>query len=127
MTDETVGKIYLAQGDIETFPKRKRVTLKVKNMGDRGIQVGAHFHFFEANRALDFDREKAYGMKLDLPSGTAVRFEPGQEKAVTLVEYGGKHYVYGFNNLVNGSVRTKYRKILALEKAKKLLFKGVKE
>lgn len=127
MTEETVGKIYLAQGDIETFPKRKRVTLKVRNTGDRGIQVGAHFHFFEANRALDFDREKAYGMKLDLPSGTAVRFEPGQEKTVTLVEYGGKHYVYGFNNLVNGSVRTKYRKILALEKARKLLFKGVKE
>ncbi|HVP16263.1 MAG TPA: urease subunit beta [candidate division Zixibacteria bacterium] len=127
MSEETVGKIYLAQGDIETFPKRKRLTLKVKNTGDRGIQVGAHFHFFEANRALDFDREKAYGMKLDLPSGTAVRFEPGQEKTVTLVEYGGKHYVYGFNNLVNGSVRTKYRKILSLEKAKKLLFKGVKE
>jgi urease beta subunit len=127
MSEETVGKIYLAQGDIETFPHRKRVTLKVKNTGDRGIQVGAHFHFFEANRALDFDREKAYGMKLDLPSGTAVRFEPGQEKTVTLVEYGGKHYVYGFNNLVDGSVRTKYRKILSLEKAKKLLFKGVEE
>jgi len=127
MSEETIGQIQLGKGDIETFPKRKRVTIKVKNTGDRGIQVGAHFHFFEANRALEFDREKAYGMKLDLPSGTAIRLEPGQEKEVTLVEYGGKRYVYGFNNLVNGSTRTKYRKILALAKAKQLLFKGVKE
>ncbi len=77
MTD--VGKIEPAGEDIETFPNRRRVTLKVRNKGDRGIQVGSHFHFFEANRALEFDREKAYGMKLDLPSGTAVRLEPGQE------------------------------------------------
>lgn len=127
MTEKTVGQIYFAEGDIETFPKRKRITIKVKNTGDRGIQVGSHFHFFEANRALEFDREKAYGMKLDLPSGTAIRLEPGQEKEVTLVEYGGKRYVHGFNNLVDGSVRTKYRKILALGKAKKLMFRGVKE
>ncbi len=124
MSSFTVGKIFLGTGDIETFPKRKRVTIKVKNAGDRGIQVGAHFHFFEANRALDFDRSKAYGMKLDIPSGTSVRFEPGEEKTVTLVEYGGKQYVYGFNNLVDGSTRTKYRKELSLEKAKSLSFKG---
>jgi urease beta subunit len=120
----TVGKISPGGKDIEIFPARKRVTIKVRNTGDRGIQVGSHFHFFEANRALDFDREKAYGMKLDLPSGTAIRLEPGQEKTVTLVEFGGKQYVHGFNNLVDGSTKTKYNKILATERAKKLLFKG---
>jgi len=122
MTD--IGKIEAGGKDIETFPKRRRVTLKVRNRGDRGIQVGSHFHFFEANRALEFDREKAYGMKLDLPSGTAVRLEPGQEKEVTLVEYGGKKFVHGFNNLVDGSTRTKYKKMEALARAKKLLFRG---
>ena len=125
MNGKTVGQITPAGGNIEIFPDRKRVTMKVKNTGDRGIQVGSHFHFFEANRALDFDREKAYGMKLDLPSGTAIRLEPGQEKEVTLVEFGGKRYVHGFNNLVDGSTRTKYKKIEAMAKAKELLFKGV--
>jgi urease subunit beta len=124
MTPNTVGQITLGQGDIEAFQNRKSITLKVKNTGDRGIQVGSHFHFFEANRALEFEREKAYGMKLAIPSGTSVRFEPGQEKEVTLVEYGGKKYVHGFNNLVDGSVRTIYRKDMALSKAKKLKFKG---
>ena len=122
----TVGEITLGKPDIEAFPNRKTVTLKVRNTGDRGIQVGSHFHFFEANRALDFEREKAYGMKLAIPSGTSVRFEPGQEKEVTLVEYGGKKYVHGFNNLVDGDVRNVYRKNEALMNAKKLGFKGVK-
>ena len=124
MSTKTAGKIVLAKEDIEIFPNRKRVTIKVRNEGDRAIQVGSHFHFFEANRALNFDREKAYGMKLDLPAGTAVRFEPGDEKELSLVEIGGKKYVHGFNNLVDGSVRTIYRKILAKEKAKKLKFRG---
>jgi len=120
----TVGRIILGKGDIETFPSRKKVTIKVKNTGDRGIQVGSHFHFFEANRALEFEREKAYGMKLDIPSGTSVRLEPGQEKEVGLVEFGGKLFVHGFNNVVDGSVRTIHRKTMALEKAKKMGFKG---
>lgn len=124
MSTKTAGKIVLAKDDIEIFPNRKRVTIKVRNEGDRAIQVGSHFHFFEANRALNFDREKAYGMKLDLPAGTAVRFEPGDEKELSLVEIGGKKYVHGFNNLVDGSVRTIYRKIIAMEKAKKLKFRG---
>jgi urease subunit beta len=124
MTTGTVGQITLGQGDIEAFQTRKSITLKVKNTGDRGIQVGSHFHFFEANRALEFEREKAYGMKLAIPAGTSVRFEPGQEKEVTLVEYGGKKFVHGFNNLVDGSVRTIYRKDMALSKAKELKFKG---
>jgi urease beta subunit len=120
----TPGKITYGKGDIETFPNRKRVTLKVKNAGDRGIQVGSHFHFFEANRALDFDREKAYGMKLDIPAGTSIRLEPGDEKEVTLVEYGGKQYVYGFNMLTQGSTRTIYNKKKSIEKAKELNFRG---
>jgi len=120
----SIGKITPGGKDIEIFPARKRVTIKVRNTGDRGIQVGSHFHFFEANRALDFDRQKAYGMKLDLPSGTAIRLEPGQEKTVILVEFGGKQYIHGFNNLTDGSTKTKYNKILAIERAKKLLFKG---
>ncbi len=124
MTSNSVGQITLGLGDIEAFQNRKTVTLKVKNTGDRGIQVGSHFHFFEANRALDFEREKAYGMKLAIPAGTSVRFEPGQEKEVTLVEFGGKKYIHGFNNLVDGSVRTIYRKDMAISKAKKLKFKG---
>ncbi len=124
MAAKTVGVITLKDEDIETFPRRKRVKITVKNAGDRPIQVGSHFHFFEANRALDFDREKAYGMKLDLASGTAVRFEPGQSKTVTLVELGGKQFVYGFNMITNGSTRTKYTKIKATQKAKLLQFKG---
>ena len=124
MTEKTVGKMFIQEGQIEIFPNRKRITLKVKNEGDRAIQVGSHFHFFEANRALNFEREKAYGMKLDIPSGSAVRFEPGDEKELTLVEIGGKKYVHGFNNLVDGSVRTIYRKNMAMEKAKKLKFRG---
>jgi urease beta subunit len=125
MATKIVGNIIPGNGDIETFPKRERTKISVKNKGDRPIQVGSHYHFFEANRALDFDRAKAYGMKLDLPSGTAVRFEPGQTKEVSLVTFGGKQFVYGFNMITNGSTRTKYTKIKAIEKAKLLQFKGV--
>jgi urease beta subunit len=125
MAAKIVGNTIPGKGDIETFPGRERIKMSVKNKGDRAIQVGSHYHFFEANRALDFDRAKAYGMKLDLPSGTAVRFEPGQTKEVHLVSFGGKQFVYGFNMITNGSSRTKYTKIKALEKAKLLQFKGV--
>jgi urease beta subunit len=122
----TIGNIDSAGGKIITFPNRARATLKVTNTGDRPIQVGSHFHFCEANKFLDFDRAKAYGMKLDLPSGGAVRFEPGQEKEVTLVELGGKHFVHGFNNLVDGSTRTNYRLTEYLRNAKQLGYKGVR-
>ncbi|MGC0390311.1 urease subunit beta [Bradyrhizobium sp. USDA 241] len=77
-------------------------TLKVRNAGDRPIQVGSHFHFFEVNRALEFDRAAAFGLHLNIPSSTATRFEPGDEREVELVPYGGKRAVYGFNNLVDG-------------------------
>ena len=79
------------------------IKLKVKNVGDRPVQVGSHFHFYEANEeGLKFDREKAYGKRLDIAAGTAVRFEPGEEREVKLIDFGGKRRVYGFNNKVNG-------------------------
>ena len=77
-------------------------TLKVRNTGDRPVQVGSHFHFFEVNRALEFDRAAAFGQHLNIPASTALRFEPGDEREVKLVPYGGKRAVYGFNNLVDG-------------------------
>jgi urease subunit beta len=97
-----VGGYVLATTPIEYNVGRPAITLKVRNTGDRPIQVGSHFHFFEVNRALEFDREAAFGMRLNIPSTTAVRFEPGDEKEVSLVPYGGKQLVCGFNNLVDG-------------------------
>ena len=96
------GEIILGEGDIVAFNGRQAVELIVANTGDRPIQVGSHCHFFEANRALRFDREKAYGFRLQVPAGTAVRFEPGEDKRVTLVSIGGNRVAYGINGLVNG-------------------------
>jgi len=96
------GGIILGEGDIVAFNGRQTVELIVANTGDRPIQVGSHCHFFEANRALRFDREKAYGFRLQVPAGTAVRFEPGEDKRVTLVSIGGNRVAYGINGLVNG-------------------------
>ena len=97
------GEIILGEGDIVVaFNGRRTVELIVANTGDRPIQVGSHCHFFEANRALRFDREKAYGFRLQVPAGTAVRFEPGEDKRVTLVSIGGNRVAHGINGLVNG-------------------------
>ena len=96
------GEIILGEGDIVAFHGRQTVELIVANTGDRPIQVGSHCHFFEANRALRFDREKAYGFRLQVPAGTAVRFEPGEDKRVTLVSIGGNRVAYGINGLTNG-------------------------
>jgi len=96
------GRIILGEGDIVAFNGRQIVELIVANTGDRPIQVGSHCHFFEANRALRFDRERAYGFRLQVPAGTAVRFEPGEDKRVTLVSIGGNRVAYGINGLVNG-------------------------
>jgi urease subunit beta len=93
----------LSDEPIAPAPERRRHTLTVRNTGDRAIQVGSHFHFFEANRALHFDRRAAFGMRLDIPSGTAVRFEPGDSREVTLVALGGTRRAVGFNGLVNGA------------------------
>jgi urease subunit beta len=94
---------YVCSPDAVTFDADRPVTtLKVRNSGDRPVQVGSHFHFFEVNRALEFDRAAAFGLHLNIPSSTATRFEPGDEREVQLVPYGGKRGVYGFNNLVDG-------------------------
>jgi urease beta subunit len=97
------GEYLLGDGDIEANAGRRTVQVTVANTGDRPIQVGSHFHFFEANRALSFDRGLAFGMRLNVPAGTAVRFEPGDEKLVTLVELAGAREVYGLNGLTEGS------------------------
>jgi urease subunit beta len=97
-----VGGYALSEGAVEINAGRPRVKLQVRNTGDRPIQVGSHFHFFEVNRALEFDRLQAFGWRLDIAAGTAVRFEPGDQKEVTLVPFGGKMRVHGFNNLVDG-------------------------
>ncbi|MDX8527084.1 urease subunit beta [Mesorhizobium sp. MSK_1335] len=98
------GEIIPAKGDIELNKGRPTVTLKVANSGDRPIQVGSHYHFFETNEGLKFDRERAHGMRLDIAAGTAMRFEPGQERDVTLVPLGGKREVYGFQRKVMGKL-----------------------
>jgi urease subunit gamma/beta len=118
------GEIIAADGDIEINAGRRKAAVKAINTGDRPIQVGSHFHFFEVNKALDFDREKAFGMHLDIPAGTAVRFEPGEAKEVTLVEFGGTGEIFGLNSLTNGSTRSAIRKADALRKAKERGFKG---
>ena len=98
------GEILVADGDIELNAGRPTVTLTVANTGDRPIQVGSHYHFFETNAALQFDRDKSRGFRLDIPAGTATRFEPGQSREVRLVAYGGARVVIGFNAKVNGSL-----------------------
>jgi len=98
------GEVITAKGDITLNEGATTVTLKVANTGDRPVQVGSHYHFFETNPALSFDRDKARGMRLDIASGTAVRFEPGQERAVTLVPLRGDQKVYGFRQEVMGKL-----------------------
>ncbi|MBD2107817.1 MULTISPECIES: urease subunit beta [unclassified Nodosilinea] len=98
------GELLPAEGEIELNAGKETVTLAVANTGDRPIQVGSHFHFFEVNAALSFDRDQARGMRLDIPAGTAVRFEPGDERDVTLVPLAGERRVYGFNAQVEGAL-----------------------
>jgi urease subunit beta len=98
------GEIITAEGEIELNADREAVVLTVANRGDRPVQVGSHYHFFETNGALDFDRAAARGMRLDIAAGTAVRFEPGQKREVRLVPYGGGRSVYGFNARVMGKL-----------------------
>lgn len=98
------GEYFLEPGDIIANSGRKTVTFLVKNTGDRPVQVGSHYHFFEVNSALHFDRPAAYGMRLNIAAGTASRFEPGEEKEVTLVDFAGARRVYGHNGRVNGAL-----------------------
>jgi len=99
------GEYFLADGDVVANADRRTVELTVANTGDRPIQVGSHFHFFEVNRALRFERAQAFGMRLNVPAGTAVRFEPGDTKRVTLVELAGARRVFGLNGLTDGGAR----------------------
>jgi len=98
------GEVIAAAGDIELNAGRPTVTVAVTNSGDRPVQVGSHYHFFETNAALSFDRNAAYGCRLDIPAGTAVRFEPGQTRTVALVAYAGARRVFGFNGAVQGDL-----------------------
>lgn len=96
------GEMIVQPGEIELNTGRAVIRLQVANTGDRPIQVGSHFHFYEVNPALEFNREQALGMRLDIPAGTAVRFEPGDEKEISLVPLAGSRIVYGFNSRING-------------------------
>ena len=100
------GEMVVQPGEIELNAERDVVKVRVANTGDRPIQVGSHFHFYEVNEALNFDRERSRGMRLDIPAGTAVRFEPGDEREVALVTLAGSRQVYGFNSRINGTLDT---------------------
>lgn len=124
----SVGVNYL-YGDepIEINAGRAKATVTVSNTGDRAIQVGSHYHFFEANRALDFDRNATLGMHLDIPAGTSVRFEPGSTREVGLTAYAGHQRLVGFSNLTNGGVNAGDTRTRALARAVELGFKGARK
>ena len=121
-----VGGVVFADAPVSFNEGRPVVKIKVRNTGDRPIQVGSHFHFFEVNRALEFDRAAAYGMRLNIASTTAVRFEPGDEKAVELVPFGGLRSVYGFNDLVDSWTGDAHSRAINIAKADALGFKNVR-
>ncbi len=118
------GEIIPAEGEIELNAGRRKASVKVTNTGDRPVQVGSHYHFFEINKALDFDRDASFGMHLDVPAGTAMRFEPGEAKEVDLVEFGGSGELVGLNSLTDGSHRSEANKQTALGRARERGFKG---
>ena len=119
------GELLVDDGEITINAGKNAIEIEVTNTADRPVQVGSHFHFFEVNKALEFDRKAAYGKRLDIPSGTAVRFEPGETKKVFLIEIGGNRKGYGLNNLVQGDIDNPETKQLAFKKADDLKFKGV--
>jgi urease subunit beta len=118
------GEYILSKDPVICNENRKTLKLTIKNTGDRPIQVGSHTHFFEVNKKLEFPREQAFGYRLNIPAGTAIRFEPGDTKEVEICELKGKNLVFGFNSLTMGSTKSSTVKAAALEKAKKLEFKG---
>lgn len=118
------GEYFIAKGDIECNVGRRTAKIKVTNTGDRPVQIGSHYHFFEVNRAMNFDRAKAFGMRLNIAAGTAVRFEPGEEKEVELVVYGGLRRAFGNNNLVDGDTSLDYNKQRGVELLKSKNFKN---
>ena len=120
------GEYILAEGNIECNVGRTTINITVINTGDRPVQVGSHFHFFEVNKQMEFDREKAFDMRLNIAAGTAVRFEPGEEKQVELVTFGGHKKIVGFNNLVDGETASPGAVTAAMEKITSLHFKNKK-
>jgi urease subunit beta len=116
------GEYILADGNIACNVGRPAIKLIVVNTGDRPVQIGSHFHFFEVNKQMQFEREKAFGMRLNIPAGTAVRFEPGEEKEVELVSFGGNKRIFGFSNLTNGNTHAD-NKAKAVQKASEQNFK----
>lgn len=116
----------MAEGDIECNAGRTTAPITVVNTGDRPVQVGSHFHFFEVNKQMEFNREKAFGMRLNIAAGTAVRFEPGEEKDVELVSFGGNKKLVGFNNLANGETTSASAKEHAMDLVQSLHFKNNK-
>jgi len=118
------GEYFIAEGDIKCNQGRPTARVSVVNTGDRPVQIGSHFHFFEVNRQLRFEREKAFGTRLNIAAGTAVRFEPGEEKEVELVSFGGNKKIFGFNNLTDGDI-SEINKNAALKKAADKTFKGI--
>jgi urease subunit beta len=120
-------RYQFASGDIEINANREKQKLTVRNTGDRAVQVGSHYHFFEANRALEFDRVAALGWHLDLPAGTAVRFEPGETHEVQLCRYGGLNFLAGFSGLVQGGIRGRDNRARAIRRLHKLGFRDTGE
>jgi len=118
------GAIVAREGEIELSPGRPRASLEVVNTGDRPVQIGSHYHFFEVNKALEFDRAASFGMHLDIPAGTAVRFEPGQKKMVTLVGFGGRRELSGLNALSEGAASENAVRAAAIARARAAGFKG---
>ena len=118
------GEVMPAEGEITLNAGAEVTVLIVANGGDRPVQVGSHYHFFETNACLDFDRKTAYGLRLDIPAGTAVRFEPGDAREVTLTEFGGAGELIGLNSLTQGSANSEENKTQALARAKARGFKG---
>ena len=115
------GEYFLENGPIELNADRPSTALEINNTGDRPIQIGSHFHFFEVNRAILFDRPAAYGMRLDIPAGTAVRIEPGEIKSVRLIALAGERAVYGGSGLVNGQLDAKNNRVASMERLKQFL------
>ena len=113
------GEYFLSKSPILANVGKKTIKINVKNTGDRPIQVGSHTHFFETNKYLSFQRNKTFGFHLNIPSGTSLRFEPGDSRIVELTEYGGKKIVFGFNSLVNGKLTSKQKEISLLKLKKK--------
>jgi urease subunit beta len=111
------GEYFLASTPIEANAGRPVIKIGVTNTGDRPVQIGSHYHFFEVNKGLLFDRGRAFGLRLNIPAGTAVRFEPGEEKEIELTPFGGRRIVQGFGNLVNGETKSPEAKKTAMEKA----------